>query len=233
MEVIRKVLKWLEKLIYFIMAVFAVIVYTPEYYSENKIGFLKDLLSREISMSISLLMLLIIVFIFIWILIKVFFRYDTILNNYKKQLCEIENKNNNKKLDEAVFKRLKDVLPYNNVRNFLKDKDLGNKFSRENLEMIYNFLSEKDNPEFKFKNKEIEVLIKKLNKKLTELTSLLGEYASTVGNTEMLRIHRSLKSHDPVLYSKIIREANNTATEAWNNYHKIIDLGRENFGDIN
>ncbi|MBV4428858.1 hypothetical protein [Clostridium tyrobutyricum] len=220
--------------------IFGAIVYTTEYTGEgNNPGVIKKFL--DASIPISVLMAIIISVIMIWIISTICLVFcvnveklvkekDDYKNSYEKLLTDVE-KNNNNKLDKNVFKRIKEILPLEKMMDFTRDLDLGNKFSFDYVEMIDDFFRTENNPEYRFIDLKLEQLRNDLIYTLKDLNSVLAEYSDRIGDTNLWRIRRTLKSDNPELYSKTIRLANSYATKAWELYDDLISSARQLLGE--
>ncbi|MBX4272099.1 hypothetical protein [Clostridium estertheticum] len=138
---------------------------------------------------------------------------------------------NKRELDSNVIKKIKAVLPVESMMDFTKYSDLGNKFSSQYVEMMDNFFSVEDHPEYRFQDIQLEDLRVNLSNTLKQLNLILIEYSDQISDVDFYRIRRSLKLDNPELYSKIVRESNDTATKAWMLYDSLISLSRQLLGE--
>ncbi|MDG5854382.1 hypothetical protein [Clostridium beijerinckii] len=237
MKILKMVSKFITIIVPIIFMIFGAFVYAPEYNgSDGKPSMIKSFL--EITIPISTLTIIIIILVIIWavsggnlIFILKIEKQMKEKNHYKqmyeKLLENIKQENSRRPLEKKILDRIKILLPVEKMLDFTRDHDFGNKFPLEYIKMMGDFLLTENNPEYKFQDIKFEELRMNLIKVLKELNLILAENSEGVAQTELYRIRRELKSDKPELYSKIIRESNECATNAWELYDKLICEGKQ------
>ncbi len=213
LEVFLKFITWFLTII--LIPFMGLFFYTPEY------GLIKNILDYKISISILLLFILLIV------LLLVFSQLILFSIRLKKKINFIG-------LDKEVLCKIKELIPMDYARNFFERCDFGSEsFPFENIRILHNFIDIDGSPEFEFTDNDLEKIKITLLEDFKKLDGILAEHTVRASNTnseDYWRIDKGLKETDVDLYKKVIREANQVATDIWENYKRIVEVGRKRFG---
>ncbi|ESU34150.1 hypothetical protein G3A_02460 [Bacillus sp. 17376] len=189
--------------------------YTPEY------ELIKNFLDYKVSISILLL------FVLLFALLLVFSQLILFIIRLKKKINFID-------LDREVLCKIKELIPMDYARNFFERYDFGSGgFPFENIRILHDFIETEGNPEFEFTDNDLEKIRINLLEDLKKLNRILAEHTVRASNTnseDYWRIDKGLKEKDVDLYIKVIREANQVATDIWENYKRLVEVGRKRFG---
>jgi hypothetical protein len=131
-------------------------------------------------------------------------------------------------LDLQVFKNLKDILDLPTMQDLLKDLDYSRQpFYFDRIKKLILFFRTEKDPELYFMDEKLEDVRLKLLKNLRNFNSFLEEHSEGKGDLERYYIPRTLNGVDR---KDVLKQINETASIAWEDYSLFIKLGREKFG---
>lgn len=181
--------------------------YTPEY------ELLKSILHYRIPVSILMLIIIVIGVI-------------TFASHMILYIIKLKTRIKTSNRDREILNEIKKLLPLNYAKDFLGQFDFGSgKFSYEKLETLEKFIDIEENPEFHFLDKKLDIEKQELLEVAKRLKRLFIEHFDRIpGDKDEWRMSKNLKERDRQLYEKAIEEVNQTSSEMWEKYKKLISF---------
>ncbi|RIW39055.1 hypothetical protein D3H55_01495 [Bacillus salacetis] len=216
MKFLENLSKWATWILAFlIIPLLGLFFYTPEYES------IKKILNYEIPFSLLFLLIIIMALLLISSQVTLY-------------IIKLRKKISFNDLDRKVLNEIKELVPMTYARDFFERMDFGSgKFPYENIRILHSFIETEGNPEFEFIDNDLEEIRISLLEDYKKLDRILAEYVARIPNAnseDYWRIDKCLKEKDYDLYIKIIRDSNQVGTDIWENYKKLVEIGRKRLG---
>ncbi|MGE7649201.1 hypothetical protein ACQKM1_15655 [Peribacillus frigoritolerans] len=226
LEKINNLLFWILTVIFLPLA--GLMISTTEYAgSGGKIGPIKEMLDRKIS--ISVLMMIIIILL---ILLTSFGIMKYVFSALKKEVdiqvdIKLNRLKSNHNSDRKTLNQIEDLLPVDFMINFFKKKDFDHEtFLIDDIHLIDDFLDNCLNPNLKFIDENLEEQRILLITKMEEFGDLLTNNNEQLGVSNAWRIPRKSRT-------SVIQSANTYSDEIWKLYEQMLSSGRKKLGGSN
>ncbi|WP_300671538.1 hypothetical protein [Desulfoluna sp.] len=130
--------------------------------------------------------------------------------------------------DKELFERFCNLLPSNEVMEFIRYHDFLTEFKREKIQPLSDFSYEWDNAEHKFLNKKIEKCRENFLSAVHEFKEHIAEYTCP-NNNGLQAVRVDSQKHDSVQEKRFRTEAsiiNKSANKLYDLHQQLISLGR-------